>query len=254
MSGHNRFGYEWSKFSKIIPLYEHQFRTWIQPLQPADFKGKRTLDGGCGTGRNSLWPVKYGASETVAFDVDPRSVAVAKRNLADYPNATVVEHSLYDIAYENEFDIAYSIGVIHHLADPRRAVANLVKATKPGGLTLIWVYGKEGHTAVKNIVDAVRKITCRVPIGVLNQLTKPFSFVWWLYMKLGLSRHPYHTLLRPAPFWHIHSILFDQLLPEISNYWTKEESVALFDGLPVDIQHVTWINQGSWTVIAKKRG
>lgn len=253
MSSYNRFGYEWSKYSRIIPLYEHQFRGWIQPLTPADFKGLRVLDGGCGTGRNSLWPATYGASQVVAFDVDPRSVGVARNNLAPYANAKVEEHSLYDIPYENEFDLTFSIGVIHHLADPRKAVANLVKAAKPGGRILIWVYGYEGYTFVKHIVNTVRKLTCRLPLGLLNVMTMPFSFLWWSYVKIFPQRHPYHALLKPAPFWHLHSILFDQLLPEIAFYWKKEEAVGLFEGLPVDIEHVTWVNKGSWTVIARKR-
>lgn len=253
MSSYNRFGYEWSKYSRIIPLYEHQFLGWIEPLKPADFKGLRVLDGGCGTGRNSLWPAKYGASQVVAFDVDPRSVGVARNNLAPYANAKVEEHSLYDIPYENEFDLTFSIGVIHHLADPRKAVANLVKAAKPGGRTLIWVYGYEGCTAIKKVVDAVRKVTCKMPLGLLNALTMPFSFLWWTYVKVFPQKHPYHVLLKPCPYWHLHSILFDQLLPEIAFYWKKEEAVALFDGLPVEIEHVTWINKGSWTVIARKK-
>ncbi len=253
MASFNRFGYEWSKYSRIIPLYEEQFKAWIKPLTPADFKGLRVLDGGCGTGRNSLWPAKYGAAEVVAFDVDPRSVAVARRNLAAYANAKVCEHSLYDIPFSDEFDLAFSIGVIHHVDDPRKAVGNLVKAVKPDGRVLIWVYGREGYTFIKILVNAARKICCHVPIGLLNVLTMPFSFLWWSYIKVFPQRHPYHALLKPAPFWHIHSILFDQLLPEIANYWTKEQSVALFDGLPVEIEHVTWVNRGSWTVVARKR-
>ena len=46
----NRFGYEWSKYPAIIALYEHQFAAWVHPFTPQDFKSKRTLDAGCGTG------------------------------------------------------------------------------------------------------------------------------------------------------------------------------------------------------------
>ena len=252
MSSYNRFGYEWTKYSRIIPLYEEQFKAWIQPLTPRDFKGLRVLDGGCGTGRNSLWPANYGALEVVAFDVDPRSVAVARKNLAGSANAKVCEHSLYDIPFTNEFDLAFSIGVIHHLADPRKAVSNLVKAVKPGGRVLLWVYGREGSSFVKTLVNAARKVCCRLPLAALNVLTRPLSFLWWSYIKIFPQRHPYHALLKSAPFWHIHSILFDQLLPEIANYWTRIEAVALFDDLPVDVEHVTWVNKGSWTVVARK--
>ena len=99
----------------------------------------------------------------------------------------------------------------------------------------------------------MRLVTCRVPIRLLNWLTAPFSLVWWLYMKLPFHTHPYHRLFRTAPFWHVHSILFDQLLPEIANYWTKDEAIALFDGLPVEQVEAHWINRGSWTVVARRR-
>ena len=252
MDVYNRFGYEWSTYPNIIPLYECQFLTWVQPLQPNDFDGLRVLDAGCGTGRNSIWPLRYGAKEVVAFDVDPRSVTIARRNLAHFSNVRIDKYSIYEMPYDNEFDLAISIGVIHHLADPRKAVANLVRAIKPAGRLLIWVYGKEGHTGLKKVVNAARRITCRLPAGLLNVVIKPLSFLWWTYIKLGMDKHSYHRLLRPAPFWHIHSILFDQLLPEISNYWTKEELLELFSTLPLKMEHVTWVNEGSWTVVARK--
>lgn len=248
----NRFGYEWSTFSEIIPLYETQFRAWTEPISPDSWKGLRVLDAGCGTGRNSIWPIQYGASAVTAFDVDPRTVDVARQNLAKYPNATVRQHSIYELPFHDEFDLAFSIGVIHHLADPRLAVRNLVEAVKPGGRVLIWVYGKEGHTTLKNIVNSIRLVTCRIPLPILNVMTYPLSFLWWVWMQIP-SNHPYIRQFRGARLWHVHSILFDQLLPEIANYWTKDEAIALFDGLDVDGISATWVNQGSWTIVARKK-
>jgi SAM-dependent methyltransferase len=253
MGSFNRFGFEWSKYPQIIPLYEKQFLGWVAPLRPDDFRGKRVLDGGCGTGRNSWWPLQYGAAQVTAFDVDPRTVAVAAKNLANVPNATVLERSIYDIEFSNEFDIAFSIGVIHHLADPRRAVARLVEAVRPGGTVLIWVYGKEGYAWAKNFINVLRKVTSRMPLGLLRWMTYPFSLLFYLYIKCLPHRHPYLKLLRPASFWHLHSIVFDQLLPEIANYWTAEDAKALFDGLPVEDVMAYDCNAGSWTVIARKK-
>jgi len=250
----NRFGYEWSKYSAILPLYETQFHAWTAPISQKAWKKTKVLDAGCGTGRNSIWPIRYGAKDVVAFDVDPRTVAVAKSNLAPYPNCHVEAHSIYDIPWTNEFDIAFSIGVIHHLADPRKAVEQLVRATKPGGKTLIWVYGREGHTSLKNMIDRLRRFTSRLPPPVLNAVVYPVSFLWWASMRMVRSRHPYMQQFRQAKLWHVHSILLDQLLPEISNYWTREEAISLFDNLPVSDVKALWVNQGSWTVWATKKG
>lgn len=79
MASTERFGYEWNKFDKIIPDYETNFLKWVYPFKPKDFRNKRVLDAGCGTGRNSYWPLIYGAKEVVAFDYDKRTVSVAKK-------------------------------------------------------------------------------------------------------------------------------------------------------------------------------
>ncbi|MFH0878990.1 MAG: class I SAM-dependent methyltransferase [Lentisphaerota bacterium] len=249
----NRFGYEWTQYSQILPLYEQQFKVWTVPMQAGDWAGLSVLDAGCGTGRNSYWPLQYGAKKVTAFDVDPRTVAVAKQNLARFPNADVQQHSIYETPWTDAFDFAFSIGVIHHLADPAKAVANLVRATKPGGRILIWVYGKEGHTLLKGLVNGIRRVTCRMPLAVLKALVYPFSFLWWAYMRFLPHSHPYMKQFKTAALWHVHSILFDQLLPEIANYWTREEAMDLFKGLPVEKVEAVWVNEGSWTVWATRK-
>ena len=40
MASEDRFGYEWEKYSEILPQYENQFNNWIYPLTKADFKNK----------------------------------------------------------------------------------------------------------------------------------------------------------------------------------------------------------------------
>ena len=77
----------------------------------------------------------------VAIDLD----AGAWGTLARFPAATVLSVSAYDIAYEDELDIVFSTGVIHHLEGPGKALDRMVKAVKPGGLVLICVYRQENN-------------------------------------------------------------------------------------------------------------
>jgi len=248
-----RFGYAWERYPQIAPGYEAQFRSWIEPLQPSDFAGKSVLDAGCGTGRNTYWSVKYGAKEVFAFDLDARVVEVARRNLGRTPNVSVFQSSIYDIEFENRFDIVFSIGVVHHLADPRRAMARLVRAARPGGVILVWVYAREGHSVLKRVINLLRVVTVRLPEGLLHYLTYPLSVIAYAYTRLSNHDHPYLRLFRNAPFWHVHSVVFDQLLPEISWYWSREEALSLFGGLPVEELGIRFTNEGSWTVWAYKR-
>jgi 2-polyprenyl-3-methyl-5-hydroxy-6-metoxy-1,4-benzoquinol methylase len=132
MGSPKRFGYERSKYSKVIPEYEMQFLRWVYPLTKEDFKGKEVLDAGCGIGRNSYWPLVYGAKRVVAFDYDERTVEVARKNLSQFKNAEVLMKSIYEIDFENEFDIVFSIGVIHHLENSDLAIKKSCEGSKKG--------------------------------------------------------------------------------------------------------------------------
>ena len=74
-----RFGYEWNEYAEMRPEYEEQFRRWTVHLAPDDWRGKTFLDVGCGMGRNSYWPMRYGAAGGKAIDVDQRSLGSARR-------------------------------------------------------------------------------------------------------------------------------------------------------------------------------
>src|SRR5262249_25637734 len=150
-------GYEWNVYSELLPQYEEQFKRWTVLIPPEEWRGRSFLDVGCGMGRNSYWPMAYGASEGVAIDVDKNSLAAARRNLAALPHATVRELSAYEIDYADRFDIVFSIGVIHHLEAPELALAQMVKAARPGGEVLIWVYGLENNEWLVHFLDPIRK-------------------------------------------------------------------------------------------------
>jgi len=218
-----RFGYEWQSYSEVLPEHEEQFQRWAVHLPPEEWRGKTFLDVGCGMGRNSYWPLHYDAAAGVAIDVDPRSLASARRTLAKFPNATVQAMSAYDIAYRDHFDIVFSIGVIHHLEFPERALEAMVGAAKPGGRVLIWVYGLENNEWIVYFLNPLRKaLFSRLPIGLVHHLSLYPALILWLALRLGLRQIEYFRLLRRLSFRNMRSIVFDQMLPKIANYWPRD--------------------------------
>lgn len=254
MSSSQRFGYEWNKYSWVTEDYERQFLNWTSPLTSSDWKGKRVLDAGCGMGRNSFWPMKWGASSLVAFDFDERSVSRAQETLKDFSTAQVQFKSIYDIAWENEFDIAFSIGVIHHLKDPKLALANMVTALKPGGTLLIWVYGYEGNEWIVRYVDPVRiHITSKLPLPLVHFLSYFCSIPLYAFIKIFKGPSKYFAQLATFNFWHVHSIVFDQLIPDVANYWKKEEVLSLVEGLSLSgVTVVPPPNNSGWILTGSK--
>ena len=77
-----RFGYEWHTYSELRQEYEDQFRRWTAPLDSSEWRDRTFLDVGCGMGRNSYWPMTWGARGGVAIDVDDASLASARQTLS----------------------------------------------------------------------------------------------------------------------------------------------------------------------------
>lgn len=254
MSSQNRFGYEWDTYSALTQEYNDQFRNWTGDQPPSFWKDKAVLDAGCGMGRNSYWPLTWGAASVTAFDFDERTVQRAKETLKNFKNATVEFASIFAITWENKFDVAFSIGVVHHLEDPKKALANMVRALKPGGVLHIWVYSYEGNEWIVRFVDPVRiHITSRLPVGLVHILSYFCSVPLFIFVHMYRGTNGYLQQLKNFKFWHLHSIVFDQLIPDIAHYWKKEEVRALVDGLPVKNVEVKAPRNGSgWILTAIK--
>lgn len=248
----DRFSREWTTYREILPTYEGQFRRWVHPLSPESFRGRSVLDAGCGTGRNSYWPLLYGASQVEAFDAAPETVEVARRNLASFPNATVRCGSIYDLDERDRYDIVLCIGVIHHLERPREAVRRLFDAVRPGGTLLLWVYGYEGNEWIVRCVNPLRAVASRLPYGVVDPLARALSLPLHLWAKAAGRRHPYFRALGGFSLRHVHSIVVDQLIPRIARYWKRDEALALLEGIPATGVAAHRVNRNSWTVTGTK--
>lgn len=254
MASADRFGFEWATYNYILPEYEQQFLKWIRPLTKDSFRDKTVLDAGCGMGRNSYWPLLYGAKSLVAFDYDERSVASARNTLRPFSHTRVMFGDIETFSMPETFDIVFSIGVIHHLRRPAVALRNLLTMVKPGGTLLIWVYGYEGNEWIVRFVNPVRKLlTSRLPLRLVHILSYVASVPLYAYVKLASPKSSYLKQLKTFSFKHTHSIVFDQLIPEVANYWKKDEAYALLASMPelmnVEIHRIN----DSWTVRGVKR-
>jgi SAM-dependent methyltransferase len=140
------FGIEWKRFPRTqLDSYNGtkvsltRFKQ-LTGVDPADLKGKRVLDVGCGSGR-FLELIAQSGAEAYGADLSA-AVEVSRENLKQFANCSVVQADLFKLPFaEDRFDFIYSIGVLHHTPDPEAAFRGLVKHLKPGGRIAIWVYG-----------------------------------------------------------------------------------------------------------------
>src|SRR5262249_58639011 len=110
----DRFGYEWSTYSAVLPESKDQLERWLGSTTLASFHGKRVMDVGCGMGRNPYWYVQAGAASVLGVDVDEGSLQAARKNLAPFPSARVERCSAYDLepAAQGTFDRVTCIGAL----------------------------------------------------------------------------------------------------------------------------------------------
>lgn len=255
MGSSERFSYEWEKYNQIVPEYREQFYKWVAPLKEKDFKNKTILDVGCGTCRNAYWMLEAGAKKVVCLDKEIGILNVCQKNLKEkYPDKfKITLLSANDIILLKEkFDYVVIIGVLHHLRDPVDCLKQSLSVLKKNGKIVLWVYGYEGNEWIVRYINPIRKITSKLPIKLTHALAYIPSSLLYLFLGLGFGKGPYLNQLRNFKFWHIHSIVFDQLLPEIANYWKKEQVediVNIADGKIVSINPV---NNNSWAVTIKK--
>ncbi len=70
---------------------------------------------------------------------------------------------------ERSFDLAFSIGVLHHGPDPRGAFREVSRRVKPGGKLAVWLYRR--NTRPQEWANsALRAATTRLPTRALEPL------------------------------------------------------------------------------------
>ena len=112
-------------------------------ISPDEYRGRRVLDMGCGTGEYALWYAMNGAAHVTGIDLADGSLAVARQRQRDFRlrNVEFVKMDLLNCSLpDDHFDYSYSVGVLHHTGDPFRGFEHLVRVTRPGGVIIVSLY------------------------------------------------------------------------------------------------------------------
>jgi len=108
-----------------------------------DYKGKHLLEVGCGIGTDLVQISRTGVHVT-GMDISPKSVMMARENLRLFQcEGVVIEGDAENIPYKDcSFDVVKSWGVIHHLANPDKAISEIHRVLKPNGEVCVMLYHK----------------------------------------------------------------------------------------------------------------
>jgi ubiquinone/menaquinone biosynthesis C-methylase UbiE len=149
-----RQGYD-GAFSEHVTRYdqlgaEFQTKAATAQLEAVDLQGKEVLDVGCGTGILSLLALEKGAAKLVCGDIANYMLEVgrAKADRQGY-GADRIDFRQLDaesLPFEDSsFDVVMTGMTLGLLPDAERAVTEMVRVLRPGGLLSVGAHGPEHY-------------------------------------------------------------------------------------------------------------
>jgi SAM-dependent methyltransferase/uncharacterized protein YbaR (Trm112 family) len=160
------YSYQWRKFKQMFPHWEEVFVDSIKPIDRTFFPGKVGLDGGCGFGRSLFYSAGFGA-EMIGLDLS-EAIEAARENTGHLPSVHYVQGDIFNPPVKRgSLDFVYSIGVLHHLPEPKGGFLSLSRLLKPGAPMFIWVYLRGRGRQIKAFT-AMRAISTRMPLKALS--------------------------------------------------------------------------------------
>jgi SAM-dependent methyltransferase len=254
------FGWQWQHFTQEDERYAEQFLGWIAPTTPQFFRDKIVLEAGCGKGRHTQLAARWGARDVVGIDLSG-AVETAFAATRSLPNAHIIQADIYHLPLARKFDYAFSVGVLHHLPDPRGGFLSMAAKVKPGGHVSAWIYGAENNEWITRLVNPVReKITSRIDQRALLQLSKIPAACVYLATKLvygplnrngsSLAKHlfynDYLSAISSFGWREQHTIVFDHLVAPTAYYIPREEFERWWRDIGARDVEITWHNKNSW--------
>jgi 2-polyprenyl-6-hydroxyphenyl methylase/3-demethylubiquinone-9 3-methyltransferase len=163
-------------------------------LNSGDINGKRFLEVGCGLGFFSQKAAELGAKVT-GVDVGARLV---KKNRKKIPKGRFLVASASDLPFsDNSFDVVLCTEVIEHVEDQGRAVKELVRVLKKGGVLVVTTPNR----IFKPIFDLLSFLQIRPYHGNENWIF-PWDFKEMLLKEgLVLEREKYFNFIILASFF-----------------------------------------------------
>ncbi len=198
------FGFEWLRYQVTGPAENAAFFARATGFGAGDLAGRLTLDAGCGMGRFTEVAAGLGA-EVVGIDLS-RSVERAfredrRRHPSLRRNVHFVQGDLMNPPFPPAaFERIFSLGVLHHTPDTRRAFLSLCPLLAPGGRIAVWVYRtfqpeapagphkRAFERLAEWVSDGVRAVTTRLPHPWLHRLCRAAVPLGWVKRQAGRSR------------------------------------------------------------------
>jgi SAM-dependent methyltransferase len=184
------FGAEWQSFDQRGSEPEELmtvFRQYFKIFPWSEFSSPDAVgaDFGCGSGRWSRF-IAPEVHQLHLIDASAEALAVAKRNLGGHSNVVFHRASIEEAALTDQsLDFAFSLGVLHHVPDTRKAISDIARKLKVGAPFLVYLYYKfdnqpSWYRSLWRVSDLIRRGISRLPFRARWLVTQAIALtVYW---------------------------------------------------------------------------
>jgi SAM-dependent methyltransferase len=157
------------------PLWGAQATVWAELAEPAQepfyraafdavavTAGTRLLDVGCGAGLALTLAARRGAT-VAGLDASAALIDIARSRL---PEADLRIGDLEDLPFaDDSFTAATSFNAVQYAADPRHALQELGRVTRPGAPIAIVTWGDPSRSQMRDVLGAIGALLPPPPPG-----------------------------------------------------------------------------------------
>lgn len=235
------FGDEWSAFdqsalqgAEFQELFRSYFGIFPFEMLAPDAEG---FDLGCGSGR---WAAGVAGRVGILHCIDPskQALAVAQRRLSGFPNVRLHLAASDSIPLADDSqDFGYSLGVLHHVPDTGRALADCVRKLKPGAPFLVYLYYSlenrpPWYRALWQLSEGIRSGVSKLPFAVRKWFTTVVAaLVYWplarsarLAERLGKDVHDFPlSAYRHRSFYTMRTDALDRFGTRLEQRFSRAE-------------------------------
>ena len=262
------FGFLWATSEddeSAFQMEPHHFSRMAETLGLAPPVGL-ILDAGCGEGIDVIQHAQRQGCEVIGAELSDGGCATTFRRTVRLPCAHVVQADVTRLPFaDGTFRLAYSFGVLHHVADPRAAMREIARVTQPGGQVAVYLYEDfteraAGWRWLLRAVNQLRHITVRLPhrfLYTLCQLASPVVFIMLTGPSRILSRVPAcRAFAASLPYsygtgpFSLAPDLYDRFATPVEGRYSRETAAALIESAGLRIAAIK--NNRGWMVAGEK--
>ena len=231
------FGAEWSTFTE----YDADNLEKMSYGMDSFFVDKNVLEVGCGAGRHSRRLIdRYGAASVAAIDLSD-AVFVANKLNVDFDNISVANANVFHLPFrDEEFDIGFSLGVLMHTENPKRAFGRMCEKIKKRGHAVIWVYAK---TPRKYFMEFFRFFTKNAPTSIQKLISHGLSMSLWpmvlLSKKLNIHLSNHFREYAKYDYYVYKTDMYDRISAPLIGFYSEGEIQKWFQDVGFDEIEVT---------------